>query len=216
MKRQQVFIWALCLLLFAACKVVSLHPLWNDETRVFDPSLTGIWKVAEEDSADFQLALESLGDTAYRFIYFSTDEKPSQSDWLDLSFLSMAGDTYEIPWQKMEFTANLVNLEGQYFFDLTPPTSQAAEDFAFLAWELNYLPVHTFIKVDRKGDQLRLSVLDDERLEDLFKQNRVRLSHETTSDWTVITASTRELQAFLRKYARDEAAFTDEAIWVKQ
>jgi hypothetical protein len=57
-------------------------------------------------------------------------------------------------------------------------------------------------------------------LEELFEQNRIRIKHETVTspgyDRQVLTASTDELQKFIRKYANDPKTVEEiEAIFAK-
>ena len=76
----------------------------------------------------------------------------------------------------------------------------------------NYVPVHTFMKFDFIDDQITLTEFDNERLIELFGQNRIRLAHEMAGeddDYVVITASTDDLQKFITRYANDQEAFEE-------
>jgi hypothetical protein len=72
------------------------------------------------------------------------------------------------------------------------------------------VPVHTFIQVDRTGDQLKLRLTDEERLARLLEAEPTAVKHERAwDDRRVLTASTKELQTFVLKHAGDDRLFAD-------
>ena len=71
----------------------------------------------------------------------------------------------------------------------------------------NFIPTHAFLKFEWENDELVLYMFSYDRLQELFDQNRIRIRHQQFDDYLVITASTDELQKFIRKYADDEKAF---------
>ena len=76
----------------------------------------------------------------------------------------------------------------------------------------NYIPAHTFMKFDIIGNEIALTEFDNERLINLFEQNRIRLAHEIAGEddgYVVITASTDDLQKFITRYANDKDAFEE-------
>ena len=136
-----------------------------------------------------------------------------------------------------KFEIHLVNLGDHLFFDILP------DDIEYLKFEdktlgvpiefsgfgdskakepdihLNSLyfqhmmPVHTFAKVEIEKDEVKIYRFDQEWLDDLFKQRKVRIKHEETSDGQIIlTASTSDLQKFFEKYAEDENAYLEPII----
>ena len=71
----------------------------------------------------------------------------------------------------------------------------------------HHIPVHTLARVQYSRDSILLYWYGDEWLNELFEQNRIRIKHETVEnhdyDRQVLTASTDELQKFIKKYAND-------------
>jgi len=75
--------------------------------------------------------------------------------------------------------------------------------------------MNTFAKVIIEDDQIGLSMFNGDFLEKLLKQNRIRIKHEKVEDSYVLTASSKELQKFVLKYAEDEDAFPEPEMLVK-
>jgi hypothetical protein len=109
----------------------------------------------------------------------------------------------------VSFEMGLIKLDDQYFIDLFP----SEDDYGSLEYfARNYVPAHTFMKFDYIDDEIYLTEFDNERLIELFQQNRIRLAHEQPGedeDYVVITASTADLQKFIARYANDKDAFNE-------
>ncbi len=102
--------------------------------------------------------------------------------------------------------ACLGKLDGRMFLDVFPDKFPSGEqDIEKLPLVYNvffFVPVHTFIQVDRTGDQLKLRLTDEERLAKLLEAEPAAVKHEEAlDDRRVLTASTKEL-ADLRPQAR--------------
>ncbi|RNC83231.1 MAG: hypothetical protein ED557_11040 [Balneola sp.] len=75
--------------------------------------------------------------------------------------------------------------------------------------------VHTFSRLTLNQDKLSIELFEDSWITDLIVENRVRIKHEKINDTLageseiLITASTKELQRFVKKYGDDEDAFDD-------
>lgn len=176
-----LFLMLLLGTLLNGCLVVSLHPLGNRNQRSFDPSLLGTWRA---DSSLYRFT--SLGDTTYDFRIIDQSR----------SFRF---------YDSMAFEASLFRVGDHDFLDLLP----ADEDQRAQRLLENYLPVHTFLRVDREGEQIVLRSFDNERLQTLFRQNRIRLRHEEVDEVTVITAASGDIYRFIRKYADDPEAYEE-------
>jgi hypothetical protein len=118
--------------------------------------------------------------------------------------------------QKGSFDARLTKLENKLFLDVypsEPPWDE--EDPNKVEWPFNtlfFMPVHTFIKINGIEPELKLQLTDDDELKKLLKENPNAVEHTSTEDKFVLTASTKELQAFVVKYADDSRVFTAEVV----
>ena len=174
--------------LLSGCGIFSLHPLYHQEDLIVDTNLIGKWQCADDE--DLAIIIDSIGNRKYEF------------DIID------GNDT-------VYFEMGLIELKDQYFIDLYPlEDSNFPSEGNYDVLELmvrNYIPVHTFMKLDFLEGDIILTEFDNERLIDLFSQNRIRLPHEMINqdEYVVITASTNDLQKFITRYANDIDAFNE-------
>lgn len=201
-------------ILFIQSCIPSLHPLWTQDKLVFEEKLIGDWRQTNDE--DITLWNFSGG----------FDEKKNLASNYEL--IHREGES------EAKFEIHLVKLGEHLFLDIYP------DDVSYLKFEdkkiglavgenlfgddesedpdihLNFLffqhmlAVHTFAKVEIEKNEVKIYQFDTEWLEDLFKQRKVRIKHEETSDGQIIlTAPTHELQKFFEKYADDEKAYLD-------
>jgi hypothetical protein len=163
------------------CGIFSLHPLYTEEDVVFLPELIGTWKSPESQNDDF-FVFNQYADNKYHFQMI--DE----------------GDT-------IDYELHLLKLGRYYYMDYYP----LDEEYMIEQMFRNYIPVHTFSRIDFTDEGISIIEFDQERLSDLFKQNRIRLAHEKMpdidDDMIVITAQTQDIQKFIIKYSDDEQVF---------
>jgi len=176
-------------LFLSGCGIFSLHPLYHKEDLILNTDLIGTWQ--NEENEDI-IVIDTFRNKTYEFTII--DGK----------------DT-------VKFKMGLLELNNQYFIDLFPPDDCSPLDGGdCYSWEnriKNYIPAHTFMKFDYIDDEIYLTEFDNDRLIDLFQQNRIRLAHEVIpdddDDYVVITASTNDLQKFITRYANDKDAFLE-------
>jgi len=168
-----------CAALLLAGCLPSLHPLYNDKTLIFKEELIGKW--AGDDNGFWQFT--RAGDKEYE--------------------LRIRNDQEEIG----RFSAHLIELEGMMFLDLFPDSEPLEELDDF--YKIHILPVHTFMRVDRIIPNLRLRMVNYEKMEGILENDPSVLKHEVLEDRIVLTASTDELQNFVIKNV--ETIFADES-----
>jgi hypothetical protein len=87
-----------------------------------------------------------------------------------------------------------------------------------LVFDLHMIPTHSLAKVTRLVDnEVTIKWFNEEWLRKMFTENRIKISHEMIMDpdpgkdegMYLLTASTEELQGFIKKYGRDEEAYDD-------
>ena len=194
MKAKNVVVFiALVLVLFQGC-VPSIHPLYTKDKLVTNEKVVGIWKTdAVESDFKSEWHFTENSDGSYHLIYYDTQGTPGI------------------------FDAHLIRLGEHYFFNFLPITGYNQVDpQKFNEFEaLHFHPMNTFAKVIIEDDQIGLSMFNGDFLEKLLKQNRIRIKHEKVEDSYVLTASSKELQKFVLKYAEDEDAFPEPEMLVK-
>ena len=189
---RKLLFYLLAAILGGCVPVMSLHPLYTEEDVIFEEKLLGIWvddPNGPETICEFRRPEET--EKEYKLIF--TDEEG----------------------KKGLFATHLVKLGGRFFLDVYPDESPCADmedpnktEFAYNSFFL--VPAHTFIKIDSIGPELKMRLTDDENMETLLKEDPNAVKFETLEDdKIVLTASTKELQAFVLKYADDERLFGD-------
>ena len=191
----------------SGCLVSSLHPFFKQKDKIFDPALVGAW--IDGDSCIWTITPdtfreilwgENKTDSIHHVTY--TESSPGKE--------KMDG-TYNITYyedqdSKAELTATLFLLNGVSYVDFVPDPDGDHSSSDLTAW--HHIPVHTLARVQYNKDSILLYWFADEWLMELFEQNRIRIKHETIEaldyDRHVLTASTDELQKFIKKYANDK------------
>jgi hypothetical protein len=104
------------------------------------------------------------------------------------------------------FKARLIELDGVMYLDLYPKDSDRSVG-PYLA---NIVPAHTLARVTIAEDSISIAMMDGDWLKQLSDRNQLGLAHERLADGAIVlTAPTRELQAFVMKHADDNEAFGD-------
>jgi hypothetical protein len=191
MKTKKLLFYMLAVILGGCVPVISLHPLYTDKDVVLDKKLFGTW-------------IDNSDDTKTTWEFKSIDEPKNA---YNLIFTDEEG-------KKGSFVAHLVKLKDKLFLDIFPSELPwDPEDPNKMDWPYNALfliPAHTFVKVDAIEPQLKLRLTLESKMEELLKENPGVVEHTTVGDRTVLTESTKKLQAFVLKYADDERVFTDQ------
>lgn len=218
-KTNYLLLLALCLGM-SSC-VYSLFPIYTKESLVYLKDLEGTWENGEGGLIKFGALGGNLsitvtpGDDEFIVVEGDTirDKEQVAAYWEkemetslapELASLTDKGYLLEIieSDDTLKFKSKLAKIGDNYFLDMYP-----AEGIDDEFMSQNLFPVHTFMKLDIKDDQLTLTQFDLDKLTDLFESNRIRLRHEKVQGSIVITAQPEEIQKFLMSYSRDESVF---------
>jgi hypothetical protein len=174
---------------FAGCVVTSIYPYYADQDVVFEPGLVGQWigSDAGSDSHD-TIQFKKGADQGY---LLATTENNTLSD---------------------KYAAHLFQLGDQRFIDLYPAQRPNGDDLDFAA-------VHQVMKATVTATSLSLTGLNYKWLGELLEKDPRALRHvkvKSTKDGEnkdeyriVLTASTKELQDFIKKYMNTKEAWSD-------
>ena len=103
----------------------------------------------------------------------------------------------------VRFEARLIELGGVTFLDLYQQEN-----------EYSLVRAHLIARVTIGKDSISIALLNYDWLRKLSDQNKLNLAHERLTDGTlVLTASTRELQAFILSNANNKEAFGDTEVF---
>ena len=198
MKARNFSIILIVTMFFSGCVVYSFYPLYTEKDLFPNDILTGEWIDDDGESWNFEHAYfgkkvpENIDSTSYVLTLKSEEEGES------------------------EFSVHIIKLGGHYFLDFY--LEEFFDDDNFDFEDLHIIPVHTFAKLELKDDHVIIRWFDQSWLEDLIKENKIRIHHENNGDVILLTAKPKELQKFVTKYVNSEEAFKDgmEAILIRK
>jgi DNA-directed RNA polymerase subunit H (RpoH/RPB5) len=165
--------------------VPSLHSLFTEKDIFFEPRLVGVW-AGDNSSESWQFTRQS-DSNSYEVIYTAGDEEE----------------------EKGSFTGTLGRIDEMVFLDLYPDDTDSkiqANEF----YKVHLVPAHTFMKIEQIQPILKMRVMNPETLNEMLESDPNLLRHEKLErDRVVLTASTEELQQFMREHAGDEDLFDE-------
>jgi len=187
MKTRSIIFLLLIMFSLSSCVVKSLHQFYHDEDVVFEEALLGSWIDAD--------------GSRWVIKPFTFSKGFMQGDSTDNSYLV---ELYEDSGDVQQFNVHLFKLKGRMYLDFYPILNERQDDFL----HIHLVPAHSLALVERNGlGGWTIGWFNAEWLEKLFKENRVKISHEFVKgghagqgDQYVLTASTGELQKFIEKY----------------
>jgi len=210
MKAKKITFYCLVGLVAGCVPVVSLHPLFMKEDIVFDEKLLGVW-VGDANSAG----------AVWEFARF--DE--SSAEYLPKELQGEFKSVYRVTMSDKEdhrgsLAACLVKLGDRLFLDIFPdkyPSGESdIEKVKLLYNAFFFVRAHTFLRVDAIGDQLKMRLTDDDEFSKLVEAEPKAVGYTETEERPILTASTKELQAFVTKYADDKRLFPTELTLVRK
>lgn len=189
MKKTWIVVVILGMLAMSSCLVSSIHPFFKKKDIVYDPVLLGTWIdsdsciwIIEQNRVSEEIFGPDRPDSTYRITYYEDDES------------------------KGILQGTLFQLDGLDYLDFY---AHPNEDHCFNDLVcMHHFPTHTLARVNYQADSIMFYWYGDEWLDELFRQKRIRIRHETVeinTDYArhLLTAPTEDLQKFIKKYAND-------------
>lgn len=146
---------------------------------MFKPSLVGQWT---EDESEATWTFSKEGTNAYTLIYNNKNGKQGA------------------------FSAHLLKIKGELFIDFFPKEPELKRNNFY---KLHLLPVHTFVHVNQIEPTLQMAAPNPKWIEKYLAENPSAIRHEKVDGEIVLTAPTKDLQAFWLKHLDTEDAFGD-------
>lgn len=190
MKTRSILLIGLIAALLSSCLIKSLHPFFKESDVIYKKEFLGTW--TDQDSAKWVIS-------KYEF-----SKGFMKGDSTDNSYLI---EFYEDISAPSKFNAHLFKIDNILYVDFFPVIKDQMEDF----FSFHLVPTHSLARIEFKdNDQVFINWFSEQWIHKLFEENRVKISHETISmDGSenaagyVLTASTNELQQFIRKYGNE-------------
>lgn len=201
MKTRNILLIATITLLLSGCVVFSFYPLYTESDLFENDLLLGEW--LEDENPDIVLNGEN---DVWKFTHpFLGDEKDGVRDKKRYALTLTSNDDGEV--KESKFEVHVIKLADEYFLDFYTEDYGGTENVTLA--DLHLVPVHTFAKLTVAEDKLEIRWFDPDWLEDLIKENKIRIHHEDNGDFILLTAKPKELQKFVSKYVDSEEAFED-------
>lgn len=203
MKTKELFFYVLAFLVGGCVPVMSLHPLHNEQTIVFEEKLLGTWAEEPNDNSIWQFKRFEksgrFGEKAYKLLICDNENN------------------------KGSFAAHMVKLEDKLFLDVYPTDMPCdTGDPNKVNWLYNaffFVPAHTFIIVDAIEPNLAMRITDDEEMKKLLAEKPDAVKYQILEGYDseiLLTAPTEELQEFALKYANDSRVFSEEIVLARK
>ncbi len=210
MKTKKLAFMCLAALLGGCVPILSLHPLFTEEDVAFEEKLLGTWV---EDSTPPELTWEfaRLDPTAAENLQKQFGEQVKKFYRLNIT---------DKEGRKGSLTACLVRLKDRLFLDVFPDKFPSGEhDMEKTKLMYNaffFVPAHTFLRVDSIDEQLTLRLTVEDRFKELLEADPDAVEFTRLDDRPILTASPKELQAFVVKYAGDERLFPGDITLIRK
>jgi len=180
MKTKKALFYLLAVVL-GGC-VPSLHSLFTEKDTYFDPQLVGIWTSSDKEIWQFAKKPDS---NSYEVIYTDKDEN------------------------RGSFVGTLGKINDMTFLDLFPDNT-LMEIHSNGFYQAHLVPAHTFMKIEQIQPVLKMRAMGPDNTRDMLKNDPNLLKYELIEDnRVVITASTQQLQQFMKEHANDKGLFGD-------
>lgn len=111
------------------------------------------------------------------------------------------------------FEGHLLQLGEHKFLDLYPidPELESNDFFKF-----HLVPTHTFAWIQYDESKLSMRFMHIETISAILTQHPDAIKHERIEDRVLLTASTKDLQAFILKHMHDEKFFIEPSEYQRQ
>ena len=206
-------------LLMSSCLVRSLHPFCFESDIVYREDILGTY--TDQDKGTW--TIEQKGPKTSNSYSGNFAQRYGPGHNRTPVYLLKYVDKDK---KKVTFTGCLFKLDNNYYVDFYLESGNSTGEETDL-YNMHVLAVHTVAKVIIGKNNLQIKWYNAEWLSELFANNKIRLAHENVEmqsismsfsakgivpkkeklDNIVLTASTEELQKFMRKFANDPKAF---------
>ncbi|MDC1504811.1 hypothetical protein N8475_06465 [Winogradskyella sp.] len=190
----------LSLVLFSSCIVKSLQPFYTKDSLSFNKNLVGNW-------VDNKNGKWTVASIKTKFEEDTKEGVTMSKEELELYETYKKG--YYITYLKNEKEASFIampfKINDHFFIDFIPTEIDDNNINSLAAKHL--IKTHSVAKIDiNSSSNISFSWLSEERLTDLIDTNKIRLEHEKIGFEAdlLLTATSKELYAFLKKYIKLE------------
>jgi hypothetical protein len=187
------------LLVFLSSCLTTLYPIFHEKDAIFKESLLGYWKCADKGkNISFMEFKKITGDR-------KTELPPGIREISDKGyFVSKMDSAGQITDQYFVFLAKIGN---HHYLDYYPAEMSSQKNVNKL-YRDHYVKVHHNYRCDFKDDNhFEMKLFDKSFLDTLISKNQINIRHEVVDGKNIFTASTDDLQKFIKQYSDNPKAF---------
>ena len=213
-----IFTLSILIITVSSC-VTSLQPLITHTTAIADNRVEGAW---EQDGQEY-IVQKVFNSDFYKKnkkdLEKSRQENNNQLSEKDKKDSVLFSKSYMIKYTKngiqYQLFGSMIKLNDRLFMNFTPveiTNTDSTNDITEINLA-NRINSYTIARVQFTNSSLmKLDFIDGGYLHDQIKAGRMKIKNETDElyDSFLITASTTELQQFLKKYGDDSRFFNKE------
>jgi hypothetical protein len=175
------------LIILKGCLLLTLHPLFTPSEYEIVTGIDGVW-LAEDNQSSWNFQITE--DNVYRLIVVEKDTNSSSG-----------GESHITPTVAMDtsvFKSSFGTINKKLYLDLLV----IPKDKRMTMGSIQLASTHSFFLVEIKGDGLLIYPADFKWIEDNLKNKKIKIKHEKLeNDNIILTASTKELKQFVKKYS---------------
>jgi hypothetical protein len=166
------------LIVLAGACVPSVNPFYTEKDVVFDARLVGEWRTTSDPNDIQTWKFEKSGDNAYKLVVAGKDGKHDDLD------------------------ARLFKLKDQLFLDVIPTECRYAPDEGGIVSAAMFAG-HLLLRVPQLEPSLRLAGCNYDWLTKHLEAHPNDLTHHNEDKAMLLTAQTKDLQAFVLQHLGD-------------
>ncbi len=200
MKKRIVFALA-GLFLLNSCIVKSLQPFYTQQAVSFDSRLIGKWTSYNGKTWEIKSTKELMNKEREEDSIISIEDEFLYKHYKDAYFIEYTSNEKYASFIGVPF-----KIDNQLFIDFMPVEYNQKNANSLASKHL--IETHSLTKVDRQANgTFKLSWFDEDRMQHLFDEQKIRLKHERPSidkSKFVLTETSENLMKFLKKYMSSE------------
>lgn len=201
MKKQIIIGLTLLTIVLGGCFLLSLNPIYTPDTLVRPEWLDGKWM--SKDSTFWTFAPDTNESEGLELMQLKIDERITCINDNAKKETPLVLDSFKISTLINNFSAGVTQIKGQYFLDLLAAKILTGSGFH----SQHFIHGHSISKLKFKEDTMWISTLEDDWAKSLEPKKGKKLGLIKSEKNWIITASTKELRAFLAKSANDTNIF---------
>jgi hypothetical protein len=178
--------------------VLSLYPLFENEELRYDPALVGVWNTVPQHQPD-------APNSEAKF-------KISQHPLMGNTYIVETGSNDGVPGR---FMAQIGVIGTNRFLQMLPLRPDCIHRKSLFGG--HFVETWSFWKLELKGDTMSLYDMNETWIEEMLKVNKLDIKHEKPKGaFVILTASAKELKAFISKYDSEEGFYMEKLMFSRQ